>query len=240
MSNFAFVKKRMHMLFRYIIIVIIFSYSSYVHAFDNQKTIESENLLTSESLFSAYGWLYNSKNDKWITKEKEIKGVDQFVNYYILSFSNNAEKYVAIVKEQKDLLFDVYIIDYDIYADNISLWDENTLIKVPILKYKQVKIKKGEKPTVDLLGLNDLSSILIEPRDYFVFQYKFFSDSTVKFLFYVELCSSFDGCLISNLDTKKEYMQLHNHIGKDTLYNNFFYKTTIKYFTNFIDSPLKK
>jgi hypothetical protein len=213
-----------------------------IQAQPNIGITELENLSSSSFLPIVYGWYHNPKSDKWITKENEIKNIDKFVNYYILSFNDLDKKYVAIIKEQKEknnLLFDTYIIDSKYYEESMEVREEHALIKFPILRYHQAKIKKGEVLTRSILGLDNLTKLQIAPRDSFIFQYKFFSDSTVKFLFYVEECSS-DTCIVGGLNFQKEYTELYKSIGKDQLYNNFFYKTTIKYFIEFIESPLNQ
>ncbi|MDH6354252.1 hypothetical protein M2132_000579 [Dysgonomonas sp. PH5-45] len=208
-----------------------------------QNKIERSNLTDVDSFTSlsiVYGWSYDSKKDKWITKENEIKGIDRFDGYYILSLHDENRNYVAIIKEYKiksNLVFDTFILDYDDYVTKISKWETHTLLKFPILKHHQVTIKKKELVTNDVLGLN-VSNLLSTPRDYFVFQYKFLQDSTVKFLFYTELYSS-DNCMLSGLNTEEVDLGRYTFIGKEELYNNSFYKTTPQYFTDFIDSPLK-
>jgi len=226
-----------------LLLVLLFAiHSSQLCASDGVIINQLDNISTSSTLSIVYGWYHNPKNDKWTTKENEIKDIDKFTNYYLVSFKDkiNAKKYVAIIKEQKVQSFfdlDVYIVDFDSYKDKISMWEEDALIKLPILKHHQVKIKKGEAISNDLIGINDLSDLLTNPSDNFVIQYKFFTDSTVKFLFFVEQCA-FDSCVIGGLETKEKYIDSHDHIGTNTLYNNFFYKTTVKYFTEFVDSPL--
>lgn len=195
---------------------------------------------TYGTLSFVYGWLRNPKNDKWTVKEKEIKDIDKFDSYSIISFTNKGKKYIAILKQEEkrsQQIFDVYIIDYIDYVSKISLWEEHTILKFPILEYHQVLLGKKDIISMEALGLNILSDVRTYPRDNFVFQYKFFTDSTVKFLFYVESCSS-DDCVFSGLYTPKEYTGMYENIGKDDLYNDFFYKTMLKYFTAFTDSPL--
>ena len=231
------------MFYRLLFILHFAIYALQLNASDITIT-QLDNISTSSTLSIVYGWFHNPKNDKWITKENEIKDIDKFTNYYILSFPDkgSSQKYVAIVKEQKVQSFfdlNVYIFDYNVYKDKISMWEEDALIKLPILKHHQVRVKKEEMLTNDLLGISDLSGVLSNPRDNFVIQYKFFSDSTVKFLFYTEQCSS-DSCVVTGLDTKEKFLDFYNYIGTNTLYSTFFYKTTIKYFTEFVDSPLNK
>lgn len=236
-------KKNGNMSLKSITIVLFFTFS---YLTSNATGCQSDNISITElnnntpvlsSLSIVYGWIRNPKNDKWMTKENEIKGIDKFVNYYILPLEFDTEKYIAIVKEQKDLLFDIYIINYNAYSKVVYMREEDALIKFPILKYSQIKLQKGKSISIESLGLNNLSDLLDNPNGYFIFQYKFFSDSTVKFLFYIEHCSS-DNCEIKGLDTKEENKEWYNYIGTNQLYNNFFYKTTIKYFTEFIYSPL--
>jgi len=191
-----------------------------------------------------YGWHRNPDNDKWSTKENEIKNIDKFESYSILTFTNQNNKYIAIIKEYKEkgsLVFDTYILDCNDYVSKISLWETNSLLKFPILKFHQAKLKKKEAITKQLLGLADMSDLKVYPRDYFVFQYKFFPDSTVKFLFYVESCSA-DICVPTGLNIEKENEsgRVSGVAGKESLYDNFFYKTIYKYFVAFTDFPLKE
>ena len=197
---------------------------------------------TNTSLSFVYGWQRNPQNDKWTTKENEIKGIDKFESYSLISFNDQSKKYIAIIKQYDEkglLVFDSYILDYEDYVSKISLWEEHSILKFPILKYYQAKLKKGILLTKDVLGLSDLSGLLSSPKDFFVFQYKFSNDNTVKFLFYKESCLAGD-CLPSGLNTKPENLPYYINIGTDNLYNNFFYKTMLKYFVEFTDSPIKK
>ncbi|MFR9166738.1 MAG: hypothetical protein ACLVKO_11165 [Dysgonomonas sp.] len=131
-----------------ITIVLFFTFS---YLTSNATGCQSDNISITElnnntpvlsSLSIVYGWIRNPKNDKWMTKENEIKGIDKFVNYYILPLEFDTEKYIAIVKEQKDLLFDIYIINYNAYSKVVYMREEDALIKFPILKYSQIKLQK--------------------------------------------------------------------------------------------------
>ena len=189
-----------------------------------------------------YGWSRNTKNDKWTVKEEKIVDIDYFDNYYILSFHEQTQKYICIIKqyeEKRDVVFESYIIDYEDYVSKISMWEEHSLLKFPILKQTSVRLKKGSSISKQLLGLDNLSNILLQPKDSFVFQYRFEKDDTVKFLFYKESCLAND-CQPAGLNMNEKNYSSYTYVGNDSLYSTFFYKTILKYFTQFTDSPLAK
>ncbi|MBK5721173.1 hypothetical protein JGH11_09860 [Dysgonomonas sp. Marseille-P4677] len=208
--------------------------SSFIKNFDSLDSYAELKLV--------YGWMYNSKSDKWIIKENRIANIDYYSNYYIVSLHNQSNKYICIIKQFEEkgaISFESYILDYNDYISKISLWEEHTILKFPILKKNKIKLKKGTQLSKELLGIDNLSDVLSNPRDYFVFQYRFEKDSTVKFLFYQESCFVND-CQPSSLNCEEKYLSYYVHVGNDNLYSNFFYKTMLKYFTQFIDSPITK
>lgn len=230
------------MLIRYLLSALIICFSFLHVGAQNNPVDQLPDIDSYGYISSVYGWARNPKSDKWKVKENEIQGIDKFDNYSIISFKNLSRNYVAIIKQTEDKglqMYDVYVLDYDEYTSQIGRWEEHTILKFPVLKHYQARLKKNDPVTKESLGLSDLSDILSHPRDYFVFQYKFEQDATVKFLFYVESCLAGE-CVPSGLITKKENIHLYGEIGKDTLYNTFFYKTMLKYFVAFTDSPLKK
>lgn len=230
------------MLYRFLTICLFLSCIFQIQATNPNKFSEIEKVRSVASFPVVYGWLYNDKNDKWITKDNEIKNIDKFSNYYIISFFDQAKRYIAIIKEEKiknELIINSYILDYDLYESNITRWEEQSLIKLPVLKHHTAKINKNEIFTTNILGVDDLSNLEVDSRSYFVLQYKFFTDSTVKFIFYKEQCTA-ESCTIGGLNVDEKSVQLCEYLGKDEMYNKFFYKTTIQFFTDFIDSPLNK
>lgn len=227
------------MLARYILSLILLLSVLQLKAVDIASTGDID-FLTGASLPIVYGWYHKTDKDKWITKEKEIKYIDRFSDYLLLSLKDNDQKYVAIIKESKnknDILVDTYIINYDVYADEIGQWLEGAVVRLPVLKHYKTQLKKGEELTASALGVNTMPKITATTGIYLVIQYKFCPDSTVKFLFYTENCN-YANCRIEGLNASEGQKQDFKHIGNDSLYDNFYYKTTINYFIKFIDSPL--
>lgn len=199
--------------------------------------LQDSHTLSISTLPIVFGWYQN--NSKWIVKEKEIKNTDKFSNFYIISFYNNRKKWVALIKEEKEnktVLYNTYVTDYSTYEKLIKRWDEDAILNFPIYKHFQVRVNKKDKIDLQVLTTDNPFDIIQYPHDFFVFQFKFFKDSTVKFLFYLNHCD--DSCFISGFNNQKD-QSLNKMIGTNDIYDTFFYKTTAEYFIDFIDSPLK-
>lgn len=194
------------------------------------------NIQTCASLDIAYGWLHDQKKDKWQTSQNEIKNIDKYANLYIISFINENGLYVAFVKKTKmksGYKVNSYIIDYSVYEKVLSYLNEDALLEIPLVKTFQSEISKDEDLTAENLGLNNLSSLSSNAKNAFCIQYKLGSDSTAKFIFYIDQVPiGFE----PNKETVKD-TSLFDRLGTASLYNTFFYKTTTDYFLNFITSP---
>lgn len=214
--------------------------------FEGSKVVAGDNLIfnfeveSHSSLSFTYGWLRNEKNGKWITKENEIKDIDSFDSYTLISFLQNDIKYIAVIKKQSEgsfWLFDTYLIDYNTYVEKMGEEINDAVLRFPILKHFKSKQKKNTLVSKTTLGLNDLNDLLPFPRDFFVFQYRFDLDSIVKFLLYTESCNT-DTCVPNGLNLKSDNRQILRYVGSERLYDHLYYKTTYNEFIKFIDSPL--
>lgn len=228
---------------RRLLFLFFIIFSLQISADDKKEQLVALNGIKKvESLPVVYGWHRNQKSDKWTIKSNEISGVDKFQEYCMVLFKDsNFKEYILIIKTNEhkgNLIIDSYILDYSDYVDKISAWDEYAILKFPILKHKQSVVKKNTPLSEELVGIDDLSDLIVKSRNYFVFQYKFQKDSTVKFLFYTELCSS-GTCQIEGLNVTPENTHIYKYLERDELYNTLFYKTTIKYFTDFLDLAIK-
>lgn len=225
-----------------VILICLFNSLSFISKAQESKVPIDFHVDTNASLSVAYGWYYNAKNGKWISKPNEIKSIDRFENYTIISFSSEGEKYIAIIKKSLKGSYqtlNTYIIDYDKYVDDVSRWENKAILKFPILKHHVSILKKSEVVTYSTLGLDNMDNLLKYPRNYFVFQYRFEQDSMVKFLFYTLECNT-DTCIPKGLEVVEPYPIEENIIGTDALYERFFYKAMQKSFADFIDSPIQK
>ena len=192
------------------------------------------------SLSFVYGWYKNPKNGKWTTKDSEIKDIDKFSSYTIFATAWNSQKLVCIMKlatRSSFYIYDLYFVDYDDYKSQITKWEENTILRFPIVKHVNIEEKKKLNSIslegIDFTDQKDSDSA----TNFFVFQYKFDYDNTVKFLFYTEECSD-QRCQFAGLNGQKA--AIHKPLlATDALFDNFFYKTMHKHFVDFTDAPLQ-
>lgn len=209
----------------------------------NGLDAQNSNLINSKSFSSlsfVYGWYKNPKNDKWTTKDSEIKDIDKFESYTIFAHNVDNKDVVCIMKlstKSSIYTYDIYLIDFQDYANQISKWEEQATFRFPILKQSKVEAKKLKE-----INLNDLNFSAMEDlktkESNFIFQYKFEYDDTVKFLFYTEECDN-ARCQFVGLNGKNANLNV-SLLDTDELFDNFFYKTMKDNFIKFTDAPLKK
>lgn len=224
-----------------IILILVLTFTVFPAKADDKTPENKITCYSDYSLPVVYGWFFDQKKDKWITKEKRIKNIDKFLDYRIKTFGNNSQKYVAIIKQTEKgnrFLIDTYIIDREEYISEMNQGLKDAIIRLPILKHHKAEINNEDELTASVLGIDALPEDNKRENSYFVLQYKFLSNSTVKFLFYTEKCVSAK-CHIEGLGLSPKYAEeFLKNVGNDSLYDNFYYKTTVDYFTSFIDLPI--
>lgn len=230
-------RPKVYTLFLIFFISFFFNLKLFGQSLDSNVT----DFFTCESLPFAYGWFRPEVNDKWQVKENEIRNVDQFKKYYLVSYSVDGNIYVALVKESKEkggVRVRSYVVDFSTYQSQLSFLGEYALVEVPLLKFADVLLPKNYVFSIENLDLNPESSqSALSKRGSLFFHYKVNSDSTVKFLFYSEFIDS-EGDSTFDLNFSPKYEYLHNKLGLESVFSSFFYKTTNDYFFKFINSPL--
>lgn len=207
----------------------------YFQVVSSQTAIDDVKATTFTSLYLVYGWHKDSSNNKWSTKEKEIKGIDKFKSYSIASYTLRNKNYIAIIKLEEEgsiHTYNTYTIDAELYKEEITKWDKKTVLRFPIINHTTLKKKKSLNISFDEFILGAMENKYTS-TPYFVIQYKFDIDDVVKFIFYIDHQNTIGGLNGGRITTDDLGL-----LGTDKLYNNFFYKTTYDAFTKFTDSPL--